>query len=312
MARDLTAEAQTLLSAHTGFLSGPDTRSLGAHLSQVALTRPELVYNVLLQIEFRGYPGQVLLDTTRAIADALHPAQLLQMARTTRVGKILLVRMSQILKTPSLADLARNCKVWEALTGPPAPVELSQEVMDFYARLNGQAARVVTFRPEVRWELPRSGPGYETYNRNDLKRGTDAYGYDQVGTRGTVEAVLRLAREWLRAHPDRPLQVGDISRPGGIDTPDHLGHEAGKNVDLRPLRKDSLTGDGARLTYRDRDAYDPDLTREFIRLARRLHPGLSVRFNDPAISGDAEFKAFVRKDGGGGKVHDNHLHLDFP
>ena len=72
-----------------------------------------------------------------------------------------------------------------------------------------------------------------------------------------------------------------------------------------------MSGDGARLTYLSKE-YDQSLTKEFIRLARRLHPGIVVRFNDPCISGDAEFRAFVKKDSGGCTVHKDHLHLEFP
>ena len=63
-----------------------------------------------------------------------------------------------------------------------------------------------TYNKEVCWELPASGTGYVTYKRNDLQKGItyllnrrlfdDDYGYDQIGTKKTVETIIRIAREW--------------------------------------------------------------------------------------------------------------------
>ncbi len=111
------------------------------------------------------------------------------------------------------------------------------------------------------------------------------------------------------------MQIGDLSRPGGLDTSQHKGHEDGKIFDMRPLRNDSLTGAGAQLTYyapgnktQIHPNYDRELTKEFIKLVRKLHPNVYVLFNDPEIAGQGEF-TFVHSDNSG--IHDNHLHLEF-
>ncbi|MGI8787729.1 MAG: hypothetical protein ACR2HG_08225 [Pyrinomonadaceae bacterium] len=162
--------------------------------------------------------------------------------------------------------------------------------------------------------LPVSGVGFVIYNPDDFKNDKSykalkdtEYGYDQIGTKETIEAMMRIAKEWNALHPDRLLQYGDISRPGGINTPDHGTHNNGKVFDVRPLRNDSQTGNAAKLTYGD-PTYDRNLTKEFILLVRKLYPGTKFYFNDKKIWEDREFNSFVERRGG----HDNHLHVIFP
>ena len=171
---------------------------------------------------------------------------------------------------------------------------------------------------EISWELPTFGIGYITYKRNDLQKDyralphrkdfADDYGYDQIGTKKTVEAMMRIAREWYALHPERKLQIGDMSRPGGINTPDHGGHDDGNIVDVRPIRNDSQIGDAANLDYNS-SSYHLDYTKEFIRLVKKLYPNIFIRFNDGRIAGKGEF-TYVHKDSVG-KVHNDHLHLEF-
>ena len=173
------------------------------------------------------------------------------------------------------------------------------------------------FDPAVCWQLPMSGTGYVVYNQNDLHKDypmtkrtsfKDDYGYDQIGTKETIEAMLHIAREWANLNTGRQLQYGDISRPGGVNTPDHNTHNTGKAFDIRPLRKDSQVGDGAGLKYTQAGIYDQELTKEFIRLVRRLYPTNEFYFNDSGIYGKSEFGGFVSEAGG----HDDHLHVMFP
>ena len=108
---------------------------------------------------------------------------------------------------------------------------------------------------------------------------------------------------------DQKLQIGDLSRPGGIITPDHHGHRTGKIFDIRPLRNPSAV-DGLPLTYSDKRRYSVELTKIFIRFVRKSNLVNLIRFNDGDIANDQEFRGFVLKDGKG-TVHDNHLHLEF-
>ena len=143
-------------------------------------------------------------------------------------------------------------------------------------------------------------------NGSEKRFWTDKYGYDQIGTKETVEAMIQIAREWKVLHSDRLLQYGDVSRPGGINTPDHSEHNTGKAFDMRPLRKDGrLEG----LTHGQKSVYSFELTKEFILLAVRLYPGTTVYFNDKALyQEDAHTKNIVDPS----PKHDDHLHVMFP
>ncbi len=169
------------------------------------------------------------------------------------------------------------------------------------------------FDANIVWELPQSGVGFTTYNRNDFSKIAvlkDERGLDQIGTKETIEAMIQIAKEWSGGHSDRPLQYGDISRPGGINTSDHATHDNGKAFDVRPLRKDSQTGDGAKLEYTMTNVYDQNLTKEFVLLVRRLYPGTKFLFNDPQLNAkDTETKNFVDPSTA---AHNNHLHVIFP
>jgi N-acetylmuramoyl-L-alanine amidase len=194
------------------------------------------------------------------------------------------------------------------------PRKLTTEVIDYYKKLGekqnkgeikckGKTLAKRTFDEDIVWELPEKGEGYIIYNLNDLagKCGDDK-GLDEIGTKATIEKIIAIAKEWNKTHSDQPLQIGDISRPGGIDTPDHDTHMDGEAFDMRPLRKKNGTGG---FTYNDTDIYSVDLTKEFIRLVRRLYPSTTFHFNDEQIYDHKDFKAFVTKKGG----HDNHLHV---
>ena len=108
----------------------------------------------------------------------------------------------------------------------------------------------------------------KTSKQFNRKKFDDSYGYDQIGTKETIYAILHIAREWdvhpLNKDPKRLLQIGDVSRPGGINTPDHGEHNTGKAFDMRLLRKDKLL-EG--LTYSQKTFYSLSLTKAFILLA---------------------------------------------
>jgi len=204
----------------------------------------------------------------------------------------------------------------KTMSDEAAPRKLTPEEIDYYKKLGekqnkgeikGKTFLKRTFDEDIIWELPEKGDGYIIYNRNDLagrKEFEDDKGLDEIGTKETVERIIAIAREWNKTHADQPLQVGDISRPGGIDTPDHETHMDGKAFDLRPLRKKNGTGG---FTYKDTDTYSLDLTKEFIKLVRELYPTTTFYFNDKDIYDHKDFKAFVSQKSG----HDNHIHVMF-
>ena len=166
------------------------------------------------------------------------------------------------------------------------------------------------YDPAICWDLPENGVGFTTYRIDDLKKeslGELKYGYDQIGTKETIEAMIRVAKEWNVLHPDRLLQYGDISRPGGINTPDHGTHKTGKAFDMRLLRKDGLL-EGCK--YNQTLVYSRELTKEYILLVLRLYPGTAIYFNDAELNNkDSDTKNFVDPSDAS---HDNHLHAMFP
>jgi hypothetical protein len=122
---------------------------------------------------------------------------------------------------------------------------------------------------DVCWELPSEGNGlYSTYNRNDEL----ADGLDQIGTYQTIQAILTLAKAWKNRNTGAILEIGDISRAGGLDTSAHETHEDGKAFDMRPLRNDGGSGTPIGL---DATSYHPlyhrDWTKAFIKLVQNLY-----------------------------------------
>lgn len=158
---------------------------------------------------------------------------------------------------------------------------------------------------EVRWELPERGLGFVTYNRfHPGSKGNIEKMPDQIGTRETIERLRTLGREWYRQHPSRPIQVGDISRPGGISFPPHGSHRDGKTIDMRPIRKDSKWGPGANVLYSD-PVYDRALTKELIQLIVKLFPVREINFNDEALYNAPGLKGIVKYKA----KHNDHLHV---
>ena len=196
-----------------------------------------------------------------------------------------------------------------------SPQKLSPQHIDYYKRK--AKAKGEKFNDEVVWDLPSSGAGFVVYNPDDMQKKLanrakydDEYGYDQIGTKETLEYVIELARQWTTIS-NQKLQIGDISRPGGIDTPDHGGHRNGKIVDIRPIRNEAYANEDFPCYYTDKARYNRAFTIDFIRFIRKSNLVKLIRFNDFEISGSSEFKGYVLKDGNGGKVHDHHLHLEF-
>jgi len=98
----------------------------------------------------------------------------------------------------------------------------------------------------------------------------------------------------------RPLEIGDVLRPGGINTTEHQT-QVGTEFDIQPQSKTVGI-----LTWRDAD-YKYPLTKEFVLLVRRLYPTTEFHFNDKQILNDKENKNFVTPE----IDHDNHLHVMF-
>lgn len=125
------------------------------------------------------------------------------------------------------------------------------------------------------------------YNRNDVP----ADGLDQIGTKETVDAVIRIAQEWKNLYSDKKLQIGDLSRPGGLNTSEHDTHNVGMAWDMRIPRKDNaLVGMALNASTSDHPQYDREATKKFIRLARGIYSETTIYFNDKNILNEAELR----------------------
>lgn len=141
--------------------------------------------------------------------------------------------------------------------------------------------------------LPIDGEGYTTYTR-------EPGGADQFGTAMTVSRIMDLGRKWFLLHPEVFLQFGDMSRKGGGAFPPHASHKSGRDVDVRPIRKDNRMDP----VSVGEVAYDKVRTEEFVKLVRSRYPGVTIFFNDAGLIS----KGLTAH----AKGHDNHLHVRFP
>ena len=137
--------------------------------------------------------------------------------------------------------------------------------------------------------LPRSGQGFRTYSS----------AAQQYGTESVINELRASSAEWA-ARGGSPVNIGDVSKSGGGDLPGHQTHEQGRQVDIRPFRRD---GSNAPTTWQSR-SYDREQTRNYVEFIKERNPGATVLFNDPVLVREGLTK---RSDG-----HDNHLHVSFP
>lgn len=339
---DDAVAANAIIQRHRGDLYGIKIEPLAKEISEMTAYNPGIVNQVFVQLQVQGYDSTSIIKTARLFLDQMPPPVLNQIAKTPD-GSILMTTVYGILKCGAQDNqTAARCvkiqlafkqttdstevKVNEQPNQTGQPRQLSQSELDYYAEYNetnlimyerngsgtlkSTGGRKNGFNPEICWELPTSGKGFVIYNRDDLKGVAalkDKYGLDQIGTKETIEAVMLLAKEWS-AVDNQPLQIGDISRPGGVNTPDHKTHNNGKIFDMRPLRNKAGNTPIKLDAQGNHPDYHRDLTKAFIRLARKLYPSIEMYFNDQKIYEDREFSSFVTFKGG----HYDHLHVMFP
>jgi murein endopeptidase len=115
--------------------------------------------------------------------------------------------------------------------------------------------------------------------------------------------IFHVEREW-QAICDRKFGIGNISIDGGFAYDKHQTHKKGIEMDCRPVRKDHMTGQGARCTYQD-NVYDREATINLIRLFLE-HPWVKiVYFNDDKVQ-KALGPARVTTVAG----HNDHFHVE--
>ncbi|WP_197426035.1 hypothetical protein, partial [Erythrobacter sp. CCH5-A1] len=118
-------------------------------------------------------------------------------------------------------------------------------------------------------------------------------------TESVANELRASSAEWAR-RGGSPVNIGDISKRGGGDIAGHETHEQGRQVDIRPFRRD---GGNAPVTWQSR-AYDREQTRNYIEFMKERNPGTTVLFNDPVLVKEGLTQKY---DG-----HDNHLHCNHP
>lgn len=134
--------------------------------------------------------------------------------------------------------------------------------------------------------LPQvSGNGYYSYSGSDR----------QWGTQAAIDAIVAGCTAFFAAQQVE-AGVGDISFEGGGPMPPHQAHQAGREADFRPLRKDKKP-----LPVTIQDAtYSRELTAALVQALQNTGRVAKILFNDTSIPGVTPF------DG-----HDNHLHVAF-
>jgi penicillin-insensitive murein endopeptidase len=122
--------------------------------------------------------------------------------------------------------------------------------------------------------------GYYVYGTLHYVPGTGAHA--QYAHPNLLSLIFEIEREW-QTICDRKSGIGNISIDGGKAYDKHKSHQKGIEMDCRPVRKDKMTGQEARCSYKDKAIYDVQATTELIRLFVQ-HPNVKlVFFNDADV-----------------------------
>jgi Penicillin-insensitive murein endopeptidase len=121
----------------------------------------------------------------------------------------------------------------------------------------------------------------------------------QWGTQKTIQTLENVATDFWFAYPTAKLGYGDISFQFGGTMSPHSTHKDGRNVDVRPCRKND---EQLPVSYTDAD-YDFDKTKYLVETFLCQLNVKSILFNDKEIQ--KIDKTLVKSCTG----HDNHLHI---
>ena len=143
--------------------------------------------------------------------------------------------------------------------------------------------------------------GYYVYGNVNLVPGTGHLA--QYAHPDLLSFIFYIEREW-QAICDRKFGIGNISIDGGFAYDGHATHKKGIEMDCRPVRKDYVTGQAARVAYWD-VVYDRAATIQLLRLFAQHPETRAIYFNDKE----------VQKAIGGGRVttvpgHNDHFHVE--
>lgn len=114
--------------------------------------------------------------------------------------------------------------------------------------------------------------------------------------------IFSVERAW-QAKDERKFGIGNISIAGGLAYDKHHSHKLGIEMDIRPIRKDTMEGQAARVSRFDA-VYDREATTQLICLFAE-HPSVGkIYFNDDKVQ--EALGGLVRSLSG----HDDHFHVE--
>lgn len=138
--------------------------------------------------------------------------------------------------------------------------------------------------------LPSRGTGY--YSIVNQNR--------QYGTATIISSLMKLGQEWFKLHPNGPkLGIGDISRFNGGELDPHKTHMRGLDVDIIPMRSESVEGP---TSWKDK-SYNQEMTRDLIKLLLNSNEVQIIFYNDPILVKERLVTYWPG--------HDNHMHIRF-
>ena len=140
-------------------------------------------------------------------------------------------------------------------------------------------------------QLPETGTGYKTYEIPARRFGTEKM----------IHTLQEIGRQW-DAKGWGPIGIGCIGLNGGgvCHTAHGRSHQAGKDVDIRPIRTDG-TGDSVTIFQ---NAYSRERTRELIKIILAAGDVRLIYFNDEVLINEFS-KVEPYAD------HNDHLHVSF-
>ena len=154
-----------------------------------------------------------------------------------------------------------------------------------------------------RWtKIPSNGIGWKNVDADHHDFATDHL------VKTLNRAGVQYDRDYLSQNPKAlAIEANDASKAAGGDTPDHESHETGLDLDLR-----LPSTDGTRATTRSAN-YDRAATKAQLRAFAEQPEVEKILIGDRKLL--AELKAidepWARKIADGGKIHENHFHVDF-
>ncbi|URA10586.1 penicillin-insensitive murein endopeptidase [Thermospira aquatica] len=199
-----------------------------------------------------------------------------EIKKSLKVGETLVLKNGKVMteeeaKGIDWGEIGKN--LWKSI---------SEGVQGWWKGLSGDTTfhyftkiSVTNGNPQICYILNK-GEGWEPYGVQDN---------DKAATLPFASYLARVIDDWHKRHPNDPIRINDISRPGGGPFPPHKTHQTGESVDIKFMTTDGKApAPGA---YYECRTYDRQKTEEFLILAIQSVPEgwelRQVNFNDESI-----------------------------